>query len=90
MSNGSASSLTVAAPRARRAKIARLVELASAANVSSSLVSSIAVVIARCFAEWLIYSLVKYDKGQQRAQVPPLHMRPFTDGRRRTNCPRGW
>jgi hypothetical protein len=45
-SNGAASSLTVASPAVRRAKIARRVELANAANVSLSRSSSIAVIMA--------------------------------------------
>ena len=45
ISNGSASSLTVAAPSARRARIARRVELASAAKVSLSRSSSTIVAI---------------------------------------------
>src|SRR5204863_8836665 len=62
-SNGSASSLTVADPSARRAKIARRVEFANAPNVSSSRWSSIAVVIRpRCFPGWLIYRSVKHTE----------------------------
>src|SRR5207249_10645898 len=47
ISNGSASSLTVASPSARRARIARRVELARAAKVSLGRSSSIAIVTAR-------------------------------------------
>src|SRR5437016_5012563 len=54
ISNGSASSLTVAAPSARRARIARRVELASAAKVSLSRSSSIAVVgVVHHCARWI-------------------------------------
>src|ERR1700736_3829461 len=61
ISNGSASSLTVASPSARRARIARRVELASAAKVSlSRSSSSIIVMVAPYLPEWIIKQSGKY------------------------------
>ncbi len=63
ISKGSASSLTVAEPSARRARIARRVELASAANVSLSRSSSITMVMVSppYFPSWIINLFGKYS-----------------------------
>src|SRR5262245_27027880 len=83
-SNGSASSLTVASPRASRARIARRVELANTAKVSLSRSSSIASVIGRLyFPPWLINRLDLASIAGQTAKPSPQQPQRVRVSRRR-------